>query len=269
MVRLRRTVRFTLNLNGSDSGSNGHGGVPTLSGLGIPATFDITCRGTPDPATGYLINIKEIDAAARETLLPALQGIVRERRDVEPAALLADLLPALANNLGARFPGSLASVRWLLTPTCSVEMDMAADSPNGHAILRQRCEFAASHRLHLDSMDAAQNRAFFGMCNNPNGHGHNYVIEPAIAVPTDAAHPGVTVEKLEDAIDRAVLERFDHTHLNLDTAEFGPEGVNPSVENIAKVCFELLREELRPHSEAQLRSVTVWETERTSCTYPA
>jgi 6-pyruvoyltetrahydropterin/6-carboxytetrahydropterin synthase len=63
-----------------------------------------------------------------------------------------------------------------------------------------------------------------------------------------------------------VVERFDHTHLNLDTAEFAE--VNPSVERIARVCHDLLARRLA-EAGAELDHVTVWETEKTRCTYPA
>jgi 6-pyruvoyltetrahydropterin/6-carboxytetrahydropterin synthase len=66
------------------------------------------------------------------------------------------------------------------------------------------------------------------------------------------------------------LDKFDHTHLNEDTQEFNQSqgGLNPSVENIAKVFYQLLAPELaRAHPGTTLASMTVWETDRTSATY--
>jgi 6-pyruvoyltetrahydropterin/6-carboxytetrahydropterin synthase len=75
---------------------------------------------------------------------------------------------------------------------------------------------------------------------------------------------------LEAITDAAVIQRFDHKHLNEDTREFASVGgLNPSVENIAKVVFDLLAPEIaRASPDAQLRSITVWETDRTCATYP-
>jgi 6-pyruvoyltetrahydropterin/6-carboxytetrahydropterin synthase len=73
-------------------------------------------------------------------------------------------------------------------------------------------------------------------------------------------------------VDETIIQRFDHKYLNVDTQEFRAEagGLNPSVENIAKVCFDLLAPAIRRAAPGvELRSITVWETDRTSCTYPA
>ena len=134
------------------------------------------------------------------------------------------------------------------------------------AILRQRFEFAAAHRLHVPSLSDDENRRLFGKCNHPSGHGHNYVVEPAVAVPTGM--PAFALADLERLTHERVIERFDHKHLNLDTSEFGVGGLNPSVENIARVCFDLLRESVHA-AGGELVAVTVWETEKTCAAYPA
>lgn len=261
MLYLSRTVRFAVN-DGTDAGGageNGYAGRPALRGLGRWYQVEIVCRGEADPTTGYFRDIKSIDAAARKAAIPAIARACRETPDANPAAVLRALLPPLGDALG----GSLHAARWSLSPFLSIEMRAEAMS---NAILRQRFEFAASHRLHAPSLSAEENRRLFGKCNHPSGHGHNYVVEPAVEVnPGDAALPIGTVERL---VDRLVIQRFDHKHLNLDTEEFGDGALNPSVENIAKVCFDLLREPVR-ETGATLRSVTVWETEKTSATYPA
>ena len=134
-------------------------------------------------------------------------------------------------------------------------------------ILRETFEFAASHRLHLSHRSDGENRALFGKCNNPNGHGHNYRIAVSVEVPAEQsadARPGFT--ELERIVESEIMARFDHKHLNLDCPEFAM--TNPSVENIARISFEVLAE---PFAAAggRLRDVEVWETEKTSCRYPA
>ena len=136
--------------------------------------------------------------------------------------------------------------------------------------LRQSYEFSAAHRLHVPSLSDAENRQLFGKCNNPAGHGHNYRVEPVVAVKVGAEGARFSLADLERLTEEHIVARFDHKHLNQDTREFGPGpgGVNPSVENIARVFFEALAGPVRAAgADATLRSVTVWETDRTCATY--
>lgn len=272
MVTLRRTVRFSINLDADglpvDSGPsyNGYGGHPSPIGLGRYFEIELACRGTPDPRTGYLVNIKDIDGAVRRGAIPVLRAACA----AAPGGLeLVGMLPVLAAAIQEHLEISWSRLVLRLSPYHAVEM--ATDAPS-IALLRTSLDFAASHRLNCAEMTPAQNRAVFGKCNNPSGHGHNYRIEPCVAVELNslAASP-FTVQMLERATDETIIERFDHKHLNLDTVEFADEGgVNPSVENIARVCFALLEPVIRGVSgAAALRSVTVWETDRTCATYPA
>ncbi|MCC6425769.1 MAG: 6-carboxytetrahydropterin synthase [Phycisphaerales bacterium] len=149
-------------------------------------------------------------------------------------------------------------------------MSPAGPSAAASAIIRQRFDFAASHRLHNPAMTEQENRACFGKCNNSAGHGHNYIIEPAVRIPVDGAASVFSHADLEDLCKRVILDRFDHKHLNVDTAEFGEgAGVLPTVENIAKVSYDLLAPAVAARCPAaRLEAITVWETDRTSSTYP-
>ena len=262
-ITLRRTLRFAVNPDGSTAGGNGFGGRPAMRGLGRHYELTIACRGEPDPETGYLLGIQDIDAAARRSVVPRIARACAEAPTTEPSALL----PELARLLGAELPGLVTALRWNLTPTYSVEVAVPIDA-RSRVLVRQRFDFAAAHRLHCPGRSDEDNRRIFGKCNNPSGHGHNYQVEPAVAVPAEADAP---LERIESVVDRVVLDAFDHTHLNEDTDAFRTgSGVNPSVENIARVCFERLAPEVAAEIPgAELRGVTVWETDRTSATYPA
>lgn len=144
-------------------------------------------------------------------------------------------------------------------------------SDPGVVLLRQKFDFAAAHRLHVPGWTDEENRRAFGKCNNARGHGHNYQVEPCVAIRLDAPVPTFTLQHLEAITDAAVIQRFDHKHLNEDTSEFATiGGLNPSVENIAKIVFGILAPEIAKASpDAQLRSITVWETDRTCATFPA
>lgn len=237
-----------------------------MMGLGRHYELDITAQGEPDPSTGYLINIKDLDRAAHEYAIPFITRVCHDSPSTNPV----DLLPQLVHELNAALQstrGQLVSVRWRLSPTYSVEMPAASTST---AILRQQFDLAAAHRLHVPSLSEQDNRATFGKCNNPAGHGHNYRLEPAVAVPVPSAGHGFTLQTLEALVQRTIIEPFDHTHLNADTDAFATVGgVNPSVENIAKVFFDRLAPAIADASRggAKLISMTVWETDRTSAVY--
>lgn len=265
MLELLRTVRFSVNPDRSAPirGDNGYAGVPPMRGLGRHYELTVACGGDADPATGYFINIKDIDRAVRTGAIPVLTAACAERPDAEPGTLLPELLRGVQAHLAS----PVRSLRWHLSPYYSVEM--ASTDPH-RVLVRQRFEFAAAHRLHCPTMTQEENRAYFGRCNNPAGHGHNYVVEPCVSVPTAPQGSSFSLADLERAVTATVLDRFDHKHLNIDTVEFRTDGgLNPSVENIARVCFELLRPVVAgAPGGAELRCVTVWETEKTSCTYP-
>jgi len=239
-----------------------------MRGLGRYYEMTFTLLGTPDPRTGYIVGIQEIDAAARAAVIPEIGRRCAQTPTAEPASVLAGLWPIAKQAM----PRPLARVRWQLTPTYSVEMSMPdADATIQRVLIRQRFDFAAAHRLHIAGLGDEQNRTIFGKCNNPNGHGHNYQVEPAISIPIDRAD-SFDLSELEAIVDDAVIEPFDHKHLNRDTSEFNEAegGVIPSVERIAMVCHERLRAKLgQAMPEATVERVTVWETDRTSCTFPA
>lgn len=270
MVELTRTVRFSINDGATSSfepGHNSFAAVPSMSGLGRHYELDVRCRGEVEPMTGYCINIKEIDRAVRSTAIPAISAACARAPGQDPAAILQEALGALDRE---RLGGvAIASVRWRLSPYYSIEMSPHAPTI---ALLRQQFDFAAAHRLHVSELSGEENRRVFGKCNNPRGHGHNYRVEPCVEVPVQRTGlPALSLAEFERLTVEHIISRFDHTHLNEDTAEFNTErgGVNPSVENIARVCFELLSPAIRAAAPgAKLRCVTVWETDKTSSTFP-
>ncbi|HYE60477.1 MAG TPA: 6-carboxytetrahydropterin synthase [Phycisphaerales bacterium] len=281
MLRLTRAVRVAINPPGAQipQSPNGFAGAPSMVGLGRHYEFLVSCRGEVDGASGYLIDIKAVDKSVRRAVLPMVEEACANNALVDPLALLARALPGLEREIveeARRGPNGtvrLESVRWMLSPTYSVEMLTRDGQVGAVGLLRQRFDFAAAHRLNVPTLSPEKNRELFGKCNNPSGHGHNYQFEACVEVPVgDAAGVGFDLQTLERVAQRAIIDRFDHKHLNVDTEEFCVErgGVNPSVENIAKVFFGLLREAVAAEARGvALRQITVWETDRTSATYPA
>lgn len=260
MLLLTRTVRFCVGEAPEEAAtprSNTFAAWPSMRGLGRYYEIDVACAGEADPRTGYFLNIRAIDEAVRRAALPLIAQAVRHRPGDEPWTLMAPLLAAVNERLG----GSIRRLTWRLTPFYSVSMET---KPMPRCLVRQHFEFAASHRLHCPDLTAEENRRLFGKCNSERGHGHNYRVE--VAVEMDPREPrGFNLPALEAIVGRTLIERFDHKYLNEDCTEFA--GVNPSVENIARVSYDLLRGELAD-AGLDLRHVTVWETEKTSCTYP-
>jgi|SRR5215831_8073468 len=124
------------------------------------------------------------------------------------------------------------------------------------AYFGRRYLLSASHRLHTEELSSAENRAAYGKCNNPHGHGHNYVVEVLVGGEVDPdTGMVVNMATLDEVMQTSVLERFDHTNLNCD-----PSFVNqvPTTENLTKVVFDVLKEAL---PAGRLEHVRVEETE--------
>jgi 6-pyruvoyltetrahydropterin/6-carboxytetrahydropterin synthase len=123
--------------------------------------------------------------------------------------------------------------------------------------------FNAAHRLHNHLWTDEKNARVFGLCNNPNYHGHNYelIVKLVGAVNPETGYV-YDLKKLSDLVKQEVVDRFDHKNLNLDTAEF--EHLNPTAENIAVVIWEKLRAKISPDYEL---AVTLYETERNFVEY--
>jgi 6-pyruvoyltetrahydropterin/6-carboxytetrahydropterin synthase len=266
MVELGRTVRLCLDdrpagRRGTAAGPvhNGFSGWPAMRGLGRFYEIHVTCRGPVDPATGYSVDIKDIDRGVRERVLPYLSKLVRSRGEIPLGAMMRRIWALLQRELRRE----VAAVRFDLTPYARLETrsdDMA------HVLIRQQFEFAAAHRLHVPGLGARENRRVFGKCDNPNGHGHNYRLEVVVRGPIDRRGRIMALADLDALVDRHVLQKLDHKHLNLDVPAFAR--LNPSVENIARVIFTMLKVPLR-RTGAGLEGVSVWETAKTVCTYRA
>jgi 6-pyruvoyltetrahydropterin/6-carboxytetrahydropterin synthase len=127
----------------------------------------------------------------------------------------------------------------------------------------RRATFNAAHRLFRKDWSDEKNNAVFGKCNNPNFHGHNYVLEVWIegAIDTETGYV-IDLKIVKDLIKNEITDRFDHKNLNLDCNEF--LNLNPTAENIAVVCWNLLRSELDTKYEL---SIKLWETENNLVEY--
>lgn len=124
------------------------------------------------------------------------------------------------------------------------------------AYFGRRYSLSASHRLHADALTEEENRAAYGRCNNPHGHGHNYVVEVLVRGAVDRA-TGMVIDlsALDQVVHAKVVARFDHRNLNLDPL-FGRRV--PTTENFCRTVFDLLQNEL---PAGELECIRVEETE--------
>lgn len=263
MFRLTRQVRFALDPRRRPSAGqraiNAHGGHPPVIAAAPFLMLDVCLSGALDPDSAYVRNIQEIDRAVRDRCLPRLFAGAHERQ-LSPVALALEAKAALRD----AFPGAvLESVVLHLSPFARAE---AHRSETPMVRLSQRFEFSASHRLHNPALSDEQNRQTFGKCNNPHGHGHNYELQVTLRGRPDASGTLIDVPAFEQVVRSAVIDRFDHRHLNTEVEEF--RALIPSVENIARVIFDLLKPAFAS-GRAELAAVTVWETPKTFAEYTA
>ena len=122
----------------------------------------------------------------------------------------------------------------------------------------RKAHFNAAHRLHQPTWSDEKNLSVFGLCNNPNFHGHNYEIELKVTGEVDPITGFVIDTKLlKDILKEEIENRFDHRNLNLDCPEF--KDLNPTAENIVIVIYNLVKNRLPAHLEIGVR---LYETER-------
>jgi 6-pyruvoyltetrahydropterin/6-carboxytetrahydropterin synthase len=129
------------------------------------------------------------------------------------------------------------------------------------AHLSRRYRFSASHRLHSDLMSEAENRATYGKCNNPHGHGHNYVLEVTVSGSVDRNGMVCNLSDLDTCVQRELVTRFDLENLNM-SSEFAD--VVPTTENLCTLMFNILK---RKFTQAHLEKVRLEETMMNSFEY--
>jgi 6-pyruvoyltetrahydropterin/6-carboxytetrahydropterin synthase len=128
--------------------------------------------------------------------------------------------------------------------------------------LGRRYRFSASHRLHSAHLSEEENCSVFGKCNNPHGHGHNYVVEISVSGDVDPATGMIAnLADLDGFVERHVLEAFDHKSLNEEVPAFREQV--PTTENL---CIEIY-ERLKSFPKAKVERVRVEETSNNTFEY--
>lgn len=254
-MRLMREIRCFSGA-GSSVVLNSWAGTGETHASGAFWTLRAVVEGQVDTATGYLCDIKQIDERLRNQALPALRGShVASHPGIGSVARgLSQALRRTSSH--SPFGPPLTELSLRLSPYTQIEVHM----PHTETVyLTQSFEFSAAHRLSCSALSPEENARVFGKCGNPHGHGHNYILEVTVAgeVAEDTGQI-LDVPSLDRVVRRLVIERFDHRNLNVECSEFA--GLNPTVENIARVIWKALHGAVSP---ARLSRVRVWETPKT------
>ncbi len=124
--------------------------------------------------------------------------------------------------------------------------------------ITRREEFSASHRLHDPALSEETNRALYGICNNPNGHGHNYELEVTVRGPVPASGMVMNLTDLMAILRERILPEVDHKHLNHDVPYLAD--VIPTAENIAIALWGRLEAELTRFEGCRLHRIKLRES---------
>ena len=263
MHKLVRQVRFSINpfLPEDSRGYNSFASRPAGEGLAIFLELSVEVNGIVAPATGFVINVTEIDRAVREFAVPIFAGRIRQdfRRAKhiglsEMVGLLRSAWDQLAEKFGT---ASLSQLSLKLNPFRIIALD---SKDLNMVYFCEKFEFAAMHKLWNDEFSEQHNLEVFGKCANPTGHGHNYIVEVTLQMP--ANRNDFRIGDFERIVDDEFIKLVDHKNLNADVHQFGK--TNPTVENIVGLAWNQL---VGKFGQARLHRVTVWETDKTYCSY--
>jgi len=263
MHKLARQVRFSINpfLPEDSRGFNSFSSKPAGEGLSIFFELCVELAGEVEPATGFVVNVTDIDRNVRECVIPIFAGCVRKdfRQGkhigfFEIAKLLKSAWGQLADKFGT---ARLSELSLALNPFRKV----AVDCEDCKMIyFSEKFEFAAMHKLWNDDFSDERNLQVFGKCANPAGHGHNYVVEVTVKTPTEGG--SFHIGDFEKVVDDKLIKLVDHKNLNVDVPYFAK--AIPTVENIAAFAWGRI---VGKFGEATLHRVTIWETDKTYCSY--
>lgn len=284
--KLARQVRFAVDPFGlsTEYGANSYCAKPTADGLSLFFALWVELTGPVDIDTGFVVNVADIDRIVRDKAVGLFDEFIKQyftssmslrdpQRGSKQSGSLAllgtpdggfeqigQLLGRIWQRLEKEFlPARIESLAVELMPA----RKLAIKERIGDMLyFSEKFEFAASHTLWNEKFSDDENYKIFGKCANRKGHGHNYIIEVTVKKPM-AGEP-LKAGDFERTVQREFIRLVDHKNLSADVEYF--KKVNPTVENIAEFAFKNLKDRFKPF---QLDCVTVWENDRTFCSFRA
>jgi 6-pyruvoyltetrahydropterin/6-carboxytetrahydropterin synthase len=122
--------------------------------------------------------------------------------------------------------------------------------------ITRRLHFSAAHRVHNPALSDDENRRLFGKCNNPNWHGHNYILDVSVRGALDEKTGYVVdLSRIKEIATKHVIDKVDHRNLNVEVDFL--KGTIPTTENFVVAIWRVLEPALKP---AQLVRLVLWET---------
>jgi 6-pyruvoyltetrahydropterin/6-carboxytetrahydropterin synthase len=264
MHTLSRQIRFTVDPFAKEQveGFNSYACKPTGDGFGVYLALWVDLAGELDADTGFVINVSEIDKLVRMRVIPkitrSIQAFFANRKTPtlwDMTALLGTCRPVIETG----FPDKkFEQLRLDLNPFRTITI---TSEDADMFTFCEKFEFAAMHQLWNEKFDEKTNFEMFGKCANPAGHGHNYVLEVHVQSAIEEVNAG-WVSSYQQTVKEGFLDLVDHKNLNVDVAGF--ESMNPTVENLAYFAWEKLEGTFK---NGKLVKITVWENDRTFCSY--
>lgn len=229
-------------------------------GHGHNYTLDVTIKGTPDPITGMVMNLTDLKAIVGEVL----EGFDHKHLN-EDTPYFTDRIPTTENIvrvlwglIAPQLPAVATLARLRLYEMSDLWAEYAGED---EASFTRTYGFAAAHRLHAPALSDAENRAIYGKCNNPNGHGHNYTLEVTVQGDIDEA-TGMVIDLVAmDRIVHDILDQLDHKHLDREVADFADRA--STAENIVISLWDALA----PRFDGRLAHLKLWETKKNIVEY--
>ncbi|TKC15347.1 6-carboxytetrahydropterin synthase [Robertmurraya kyonggiensis] len=225
------------------------------NGHGHDYTLEVMVKGNLDSHSGIVVNITDIDKVAKAFVEENLNGkFLNKENDFfkENIPTTENLVSYIWNALDGKLENcQLHKIRLR-------ESDFLYSEKENSPMVRltRKYHFSTAHRLHSNQLTDEENLDIFGKCNNPYGHGHNYYLEVTLSGEQDPVTGMIAdLAKMDQIVDREILQKFDHKHLNLDTEEF--KELNPTSENVAVVIWQLLAPKL-----PKLFKIGLYETEK-------
>lgn len=225
------------------------------NGHGHDYLLDVSVKGNVNPSSGIVVNITEIDRVVKKFVAKELDGKFLNREH----EYFQTHIPTTENIVTYIWDSLVGKI-----PDCKLQKITLQENPYLYAVkgedqmvqLTRKYHFSTAHRLHSHLLSEEENIRLFGKCNNPNGHGHNYYLDVTVfGIPDPVTGMIVNLAELDEIVKKAVLDKFDHKHLNLDTDEF--KTLNPTSENVAIVIWNLLSQYL-----PNLKKIGLWETQK-------
>jgi len=224
-------------------------------GHGHNYTLDVTIAGAPDPITGMVMNMTDLKASVGAVLEQFDHRHLNEDTPYfkERIPTTENIVRVLWGLIAPRMPEGVALARLRLYELSDLWAEYSGEEDAGFT---RAYVFSAAHRLHTPQRSDTENRALYGKCNNPNGHGHNYTLEVTIHGPIDAA-TGMVIDLVAmDRTVRNVLDDLDHKHLDREVAGFADQ--TSTGENIVIYLWN----ELASRFAGRLAHLKLWETNK-------